>query len=96
MTEDTTGYYQGLTASQVSAKVSTRYEDESIYFAQSDETAYSTFADCFSSGELTSDTEKWQSTIDLANYLEQEFECSGVCEPGLFFWTLDLSYGAPS
>jgi len=34
--------------------------------------------------------------IDLVNYLESEFTCSGVCSPGYFYWTLGLNKGFPT
>lgn len=32
----------------------------------------------------------------MLSYLEQKYECSGVCEPGLFYYSLELSAGLPS
>jgi len=95
VTEDTTGQYALLTWDEV---IDQYGERSFIYFGTASETKYSTFADCFSQSTFFEDDQQvvTQDTIDLVSYLELEFTCSGVCEPGLFYWTLPLSEGIPT
>ena len=32
----------------------------------------------------------------ILTYFESKYNCSGVCKPALFYWSLPLSYGVPS
>jgi hypothetical protein len=34
--------------------------------------------------------------IKILKYFEQKYECSGVCEPALFYYSLNLNKGIPS
>ncbi len=33
--------------------------------------------------------------IDFANYFEQEYKCSGICESAMFYYALELKEGKP-
>ena len=37
-----------------------------------------------------------QGAMDLVEYFETKFTCSGVCEKSLFFFTLPMKEGPPS
>jgi hypothetical protein len=96
LSEDTTGEYAKLTKSDLTTQYPNRVDG--MYFGTDKETLYSTFADCFSdSSKFTDDQDVVdQDIIDLVNYLEGEYKCSGVCDPGYFYWTLGLSSGIPT
>jgi len=94
--EDTTGAFSALTRTELESFYPSR--SGGIYWGTSgDSSTYSTFADCFSTNTFFSDDQDVvdQDIIDLVNYLETTYECSGVCNPGYFYWTLGLSSGIP-
>ena len=33
--------------------------------------------------------------IDFANYFEEAYKCSGICESALFYYALDIMEGKP-
>ena len=42
------------------------------------------------------DSEQMQNAMKLIGYFEENFTCSGVCEPSLFYFTLPLADGPPT
>lgn len=82
-----------------------------LYFCEdcNEEDAYETFADCYSDWESKgyADSEvpglrqefsilgSRTSGIELIGFLEKKFSCNGICETGLFYYTLPLDQGSP-
>jgi hypothetical protein len=79
--------------------------------APASEELYSKFSDCntYLQGQYEADTtpEKTEygwvphgSTIDMGikviTFFEAKYTCSGICNPALFYYTLDLSEGIPT
>ena len=79
-------------------------------FSGQGERVYDTFADCYQDildgntprvqPEVEEFEDKWKDeslsmAITFADYFEDLYQCSGICESPLFFYSLPLSEGKP-
>ena len=90
-------------------KISTQGYTEFDFSGQGS-TIYRKFSDCYSDinagrtsrvqPEKTQFRNRWEENqlslaIDFANYFEQTYNCSGICESALFYYALDVTEGKP-
>ena len=81
-----------------------------LYFCDGCEGTYQTFKECYEDWEMKGyadakvpglrqefDTLGSRTEgIELINFLEKRFACNGICETGLFYYSLPLDYGVPT
>lgn len=63
-------------------------------------TVYNTFKDCSTylvsvSGAAKTSATATSTAIQIMTYFEEKYKCSGVCNPALWYYSLELSYGIP-
>ena len=95
----------GRTSLEISTQGYTSFD-----FSGEGATVYRKFSDCYRDiltgntsrvqPEVTEFRNRWRENqlslaIDFANYFEQTYFCSGICESAIFYYALDVTEGKP-
>ncbi len=67
-------------------------------------TTYATFSDCSKYLQSTPsarsagvpDSKAIDTGVKILTYFESKYTCSGICNPSLFYWSLNLDKGLPT